>query len=88
VTHGELAIVDRNAYYGAELFTHVEHDDLGYSLCSDALLELNEIPDERLLSVCLHCLIDRYPDLGRGLDIARETGVAFRDGDDWLSASG
>ena len=26
--------------------------------------------------VCLHCLLDDHPGVGRGLDIAREYGVA------------
>jgi hypothetical protein len=29
--------------------------------------------------VCLHCLIDDHPEIGRGLDIAREYGVADLD---------
>jgi hypothetical protein len=29
--------------------------------------------------VCLHCLIDDHPEIGRGLDIAREHGLADLD---------
>jgi hypothetical protein len=35
--------------------------------------------------VCLDCLIDDHPDLGRGLDIARQYGVADLDDDgEWV----
>jgi hypothetical protein len=31
--------------------------------------------------MCLGCLIDDHPEIGRGLDLAREYGVADLDGD-------
>jgi hypothetical protein len=31
-------------------------------------------------------LIDRHPEVGKGLDIARQSGTAIRDGDDWITA--
>ena len=35
--------------------------------------------------VCLHCLIDDHPEIGPGLDIAREYGVADLDEDgEWV----
>lgn len=35
--------------------------------------------------VCLHCLIDDHPEIGRGLDIAREYGVAdLDDNGEWV----
>ena len=35
--------------------------------------------------VCLHCLIEDHPEIGRGLDIAREYGVAdLDDGGEWV----
>jgi hypothetical protein len=35
--------------------------------------------------VCLDCLIDDHPELGRGLDIAREYGVAdLDDSGEWV----
>jgi hypothetical protein len=34
--------------------------------------------------VCLHCLLDDHPEIGRGLDIAREYGVAdLGDDGEW-----
>ena len=35
--------------------------------------------------VCLHCLLDEHPEIGRGLDIARQYGVADLDeNDEWV----
>jgi hypothetical protein len=94
VKHNRLvAIVDRVAYEGQQQFTWVQHDepddpqDSGFALLGDEALELlpDNIPDERLITVCLHCLIDQHPDVGKGLDVARQTGKAIRDDDDWLS---
>ena len=36
-------------------------------------------PPEGITIVCLHCLLDDHPEIGRGLDIAREYGVADLD---------
>jgi hypothetical protein len=45
--------------------------------------ELDEAPDDELppglTLVCLQCLVDDHPEIGRGLDIAREHGVADLD---------
>jgi hypothetical protein len=43
----------------------------------DELDGLGEHP--ALSSVCLHCLIDDHPEIGRGLDVAREWGAADLD---------
>ena len=40
--------------------------------------EAGELP-AGITIVCLHCLIDDHPEIGRGLDIAREYGVAAPD---------
>jgi hypothetical protein len=93
VKHNRLvAIVDRVAYDEGQ-FTWIGHDepddprDSGFALLGDEAFELlpDNIPDERLITVCLHCLIDRHPDVGKGLDVASRTGRAIRDGDNWLS---
>lgn len=38
----------------------------------------DELP-EGITLVCLHCLIEDHPELGRGLDLAREYGLADLD---------
>jgi hypothetical protein len=35
--------------------------------------------------VCLHCLIDDHPEIGRGLDIAREYGAADLEDGEWVA---
>jgi hypothetical protein len=41
--------------------------------------------DPRQRWICLHCLIERHPEIGRGLDIAREHRVAdLDDGGEWI----
>ncbi len=35
--------------------------------------------DPRITWVCLHCLIEERPEIGRGLDLAREYGAADVD---------
>lgn len=36
--------------------------------------------------VCLHCLIDQHPEVGRGLDVARENGAADLIDGEWVAA--
>jgi hypothetical protein len=33
---------------------------------------------------CLGCLIEEHPEIGRGLDLAREYGAADLDDDEWV----
>ena len=35
--------------------------------------------------VCLHCLLDEHPELGRGLELAHELGEANYDGNTWIA---
>jgi hypothetical protein len=44
--------------------------------------ELEGPEDPRISLVCLNCLLDDHPELGRGLDLAREYGVADLDDND------
>jgi hypothetical protein len=43
----------------------------------------DETPMEEYASVCLHCLIDEHPELGRAIDLAKETGSAYRVDGEW-----
>ncbi len=61
--------------------------DSGFSVLFDDAPDPDEVqPDDpRVSLVCLHCLLDDHPELGRGLDLAREHGVADRDDDgEWI----
>jgi hypothetical protein len=60
--------------------------DSGFSVLFSDAPDPDDIPTESLEElppgitlVCLHCLIDDHPEIGRGLDIAREHGVADLD---------
>jgi hypothetical protein len=46
--------------------------------------ELEEVDSDGSELVCLHCLIDHDPALGRGLDLAKEYGVADLSGGEWF----
>ena len=61
--------------------------DSGLTFFLDDAPDPDEVqPDDpRISLVCLACLIDDHPELGRGLDIAREHGVADLDDDgEWV----
>jgi hypothetical protein len=66
---------------------HHPEDDLGeagYTIVFiDAPEDLDAMSDEQAdelaRTVCLHCLIDEHPEVGRGLDLALEHGSAGRD---------
>ena len=40
--------------------------------------------DPRIAWLCLHCLIDEYPEVGRGLDIAAQHGAADLVDGEWI----
>jgi hypothetical protein len=42
-------------------------------------LEVEGPDDPRISVVCLHCLIDHHPEIGRALDLARAYGAADLD---------
>ena len=62
--------------------------DSGFTVLFDDAPEPEDIDgpeDPRVSTVCLDCLLDDHPELGRGLDIAREYGVADLDDDgEWV----
>ena len=57
--------------------------DSGFTVLFDDAPDADEVqPDDpRITVVCLSCLIDDHPELGRGLEIARRFGVADLDED-------
>jgi hypothetical protein len=86
-THNsELAVVERAAWDHGEPITYIDYDnsepDAGF-ICLTHLAPLN--PDDsdldRLITVCLHCLINQHPEIGQGLDLARQTHGPVVTGD-------
>jgi hypothetical protein len=86
VSHGEtVATVERSIYDGnAEAgFVLDMRDGRNFVvLCSP-----DPDVDERV-TLCMHCLIDQHPELGRGLDLAREYGAAKKIGREWVADPG
>jgi hypothetical protein len=63
--------------------------DSGFTVLFDDAPQPDELDTEgqrpALSIVCLHCLLEDHPEIGRGLDIAREYGVADLDDDgEWV----
>ena len=61
------------------------------SACSSPSADPDDVKagDSGISLVCLHCLVDDHPEIGRGLDIAREHGVADLDENgEWVAMSG
>lgn len=65
--------------------------DSGFTVLFDDAPDPEDLPDftdelpDGVTLVCLHCLIQDHPEIGRGLDIAREYGVADLDDDgEWV----
>lgn len=63
-------------------------NDSGFTIIySDAPFpdELADLAEDELVFMCLDCLLDELPaDVGRGLDIAREHGVASLERGEWV----
>lgn len=56
----------------------VFENDSGFGILFDDAPDPGEVEpgDPRIEWVCLHCLINDHPEIGRGLDLAREYGAA------------
>ena len=56
--------------------------DSGFTVLFDdapAPEEVESPDDDRLEWVCMHCLLEDFPEIGRGLDLALEHGAADLD---------
>lgn len=87
---GREGRVDEVIYYPEQ----DEGRDSGYTvLLRDApeQSELRTLPeggydllDERIKLFCLACMIEDYPNAGRGFDLAREHGRAYLEAGEWV----
>jgi hypothetical protein len=70
-----LAIVSDGVHQGRPV-TRVIYGDSGFTLLDRAMQDEN--PDDHELeefhAVCLDCLIERHPEAGAGMDVARRAG--------------
>jgi hypothetical protein len=65
--------------------------DSGYMVIYSDVADLEDDALERELEdsaglICMHCLVNEYPEAGRGLDLARRHGGAELDGETWVAA--
>lgn len=54
-----------------------------FTLVLDRERDDDETPMNDYALVCMHCLIDEHPELGRAMDLAKRTGSAFRIDGSW-----
>lgn len=77
--------VDRGVANGEDVtaisWLEPEHEwDSGFALFSEP-----PDSDTETALVCLHCLIDEHPEIGHGLELARDHGEAIREGRGWTT---
>jgi hypothetical protein len=84
ISHGPFVIVEKQRRDGQPIravsYLEPEADwDSGFALFRS---EPNQVGDTEL--VCVDCLLDDEPGIGKGLDLAREHGEAIRNGNTWV----
>lgn len=53
----------------------------------EGIVDREELAEAGVTLVCIHCLIEDHPEIGRGLDVARRFGAADLDEDgEWVAA--
>jgi hypothetical protein len=81
-----LAVISDGVHQGQPV-TRVFYGDGGFTLLDRAMQEEN--PDDHELeefhAVCLDCLLERHPEAGAGMDVARRGGSSrFVEGHGWM----
>jgi hypothetical protein len=74
------AVVARDVLDGAARATVVY--DVGDA--EFTVLERDRGPEQTDAPICVDCLLDLQPGLGRGLDVAKQHGVAYRIDGEWM----
>jgi hypothetical protein len=62
-----------------EPVTRIYGEDGSFILLDETCPESGDEYDGELVVVCLGCLLDQRPELGRGLDLAKRHRAAHRD---------
>jgi hypothetical protein len=88
VTHDRLVLLEASILNGEPIHavSYLEPEpeadwDSGYAFFASPP---DAVGDTTVM--CIHCLIDEWPDIGQGLDLARVHGEAIRSGDVWTLA--
>ena len=81
----QLAVTTRAVRDGASpaRVLYFEDDASFLLLDKDASEDPDEHDPQDLVVICPHCLLERNPAAGRGMDAAQITGEARRVGDSW-----
>jgi hypothetical protein len=84
--HGRLVAVVVGAEAPVVTVVHSDEKviptDSGFTvLLSDAPERPEDADDDDMETMCLHCLIEDHPEVGRGLDLAKKKGHADRSED-------
>jgi hypothetical protein len=62
-----------------------EGNDSGFSLIFSDAPPADELDEYTPVFLCVNCAVEDYPEVGRGLDLAREMGAADLDeNDEWV----
>jgi hypothetical protein len=90
VSHGTVVAV-LGEQWPAKVVSYLEpisRWDSGFMVVLEDVSEPEEVSgDEPCEAVCLPCLLDEHPELGRGFDLARShRGTARCDSGEWVSS--
>ena len=81
---GTAFAVVHNSVWTEGVPAGVVHDyEHEFTLVLDRERDDDETPMDEYVCVCLHCLIDEHPELGRAIDLAKKTGSAYRVDGEW-----
>jgi hypothetical protein len=82
----QLAVITRAVQAGAPpaRVLYFEDDGSYLLLDADAPEDANEHDPQDLVVICPHCLLERNPAAGRGMDAAQRTGEARYQGGAWI----
>jgi hypothetical protein len=81
VTCGPVALVlgSEEPAFAISYLAPIGAWDSGYMVVFSDAPDPEDVEDDDAKPVCLNCLIDDHPEIGRGLDLAREHGGADLD---------
>jgi hypothetical protein len=83
-----LSVVTEAVDQGAPVVRILGSDDDSFILLDEDCPENADDYDGELVVICMGCILEQHPEVGRGLDLAKRYGSArYRaDGDEWVAA--
>lgn len=85
-THTRLVVVSAAVANGAPVTRVIFTEEDGGYLLFDADVPANpdEIDEDEVTVLCLGCVVDRHPEAGVGMDLAKRHGEAWLEGESWV----